>query len=94
MIRIQRFLKKVYKKIQEKRAKELNKKLLAAIVAYKTEKRREYEMDAAKVIESVYNKYLFRQHLTRAISSRQFLVDGLMDLAKINRCRKMWICRR
>ena len=65
----------------------------AAIIAYKTEKRKDYEMEAAEVIEQTYKKFMFRQRLQQAIISRSFMMKGVIDIATINRCRKMWICR-
>ena len=64
------------------------------MVAFKTEKRRDFEMDAAKVIEEIYKKHKFREHLNQAIVSRKYMIQSIFDLASINRCRKMWICRR
>jgi predicted GNAT family N-acyltransferase len=63
LIKIQRFMKKVYKVIQEKRAVELQAKLLKAIVAFKTEKRKDFEIEAAEVIEKTYRKFCFRDQL-------------------------------
>lgn len=80
--------------MQLKRAEEVQRKIQEAVIKFKTVKRRDYEQDAAEVIEEVYNKYLFRDHLVRAINCRQFLLTGLMNLAAINRSRKMWICRK
>ena len=66
----------------------------AAIVAYKTEKRREFEVDAAVIIEKTYRKFVFRHQLQRAIASRAFMINGLTQVANINRCRKIWIAKR
>lgn len=71
----------------------MQKQLQQAIVAFKTEKRKDFEMDAAEIIEEIYRKHVFRDHLNKAIQSRTFMLKGILDLATINRCRKMWICR-
>ena len=67
--------------------------MLSAIVAFKTEKRKDFETEAAEVIERTYRKHVFRDHLAQAIQSRQLMMKGIFNLASINRCRKMWICR-
>lgn len=46
------------------------------------------------MIEEVYRKHIFRDQLFQALQSRQFMMKGIFDLASINRCRKMWICRK
>mmetsp|Transcript_14062 Transcript_14062/g.21913 ORF Transcript_14062/g.21913 Transcript_14062/m.21913 type:complete len:343 (+) Transcript_14062:1579-2607(+) len=51
-------------------------------------------MEAVEVIEKTYEKFRFRQHLQQAINTRQFMIKNILDLASINRSRKMWICRR
>lgn len=61
---------------------------------FKTEKRKDFETDAAVVIEEVYAKHVFREYMNQAIQSRQFMMKGIWDLATINRCRKLWVCRR
>lgn len=86
-------MRKTYNRMQEKRAQEVQEKMLAAIVAFKTEKRKDFETEAAEVIERTYRKHVFRDHLAQAIQSRQFMMKGIFNLASINRCRKMWICR-
>lgn len=65
-----------------------------ALVAFKTQIRKDQEEDAAQVIQEVYTKHVFRDHLLQAVKCRQFMMKGIFDLASINRCRKMWICRR
>jgi hypothetical protein len=49
-------------------------KLKAALVAFKTEKRKDFEMDAAKVIEEIYKKHKFRQELNQAVVSRKYMI--------------------
>lgn len=94
LTRLQKYMKKTYYKIQKKRANEFQVKLQKAIVAFKTEKRKDFETEAAEVIEKTYRKHVFRDHLNQAIISRQFMMKGIFDLATINRSRKIWICRR
>lgn len=65
-----------------------------AITRFKTKIRFQLESDAAVVISNVYHKHVFRDKLFQAIQSRQFVKKGIFDLATINRCRKMWICRK
>jgi hypothetical protein len=60
-------MKKAYKKLQKNRAEELQLKIQTAIVKFKTEKRKDFEKDAAYVIEEVYNKYVFREYMNQAI---------------------------
>ena len=87
-------MKASYQKLQKSRADEVQKRLLQSIVLFKTEKRKDFETDAAVIIEEVYVKHVFREYLNQAIQSRQFMMKGIWDLATINRCRKLWICRR
>lgn len=61
---------------------------------FKTEKRKDFEVEAAVVIEHVYHRHVFREHLHQSIMSRKFMMSGIYNAATINRCRKMWICRR
>jgi len=56
-------MKDCYKRIQAKRAKIVNQNIHDAIVAFKTEKRKDFETDAAEVIEEVYRKHVFREHM-------------------------------
>lgn len=87
-------MKATYERMQQKRAKQFQEKLLDALIKFKTEKRKDFEMDAAEVIEHVYHRHVFREHLHQAIVSRKFMMSGIYNAATINRCRKMWICRR
>lgn len=68
--------------------------MLAAFVKFKTEKRKDFETEAAAVIEHIYYRHVFREHLHQSIMSRKFMMSGIYNAATINRCRKMWICRR
>lgn len=56
-------MKKWYTKIQINRADELQKKIHSALIEFKTEKRRDFEKDAAACIEEVYRKHVFREYL-------------------------------
>lgn len=59
--------KSAYKRLQKTRADEVQKRFLEAIVLFKTEKRKDFETDAAVVIEEVYVKHVFREFLNQAI---------------------------
>jgi hypothetical protein len=45
----------------------MHKKALAAVVSFKTEKRRVFEQDAGTVIQKVYRTNVFREDLHHAI---------------------------
>lgn len=56
-------MKDCYKRIQSKRAIDFHEKVMNAFVKFKTEKRKDFEMDAAVVIEHVYQRHVFREYL-------------------------------
>jgi hypothetical protein len=45
--KIQRLMRRTFTRMQTQRAKNMHQRVQKAIIAYKTEKRREYEVDAA-----------------------------------------------
>jgi len=85
-------MKNKFEQLMEERALQFKQQATEAILAYKTEKRKDYETKAAKVLADVYKKKVFRDKLAASIRGRQKVIQSINNYAIIMRLRKFCIC--
>jgi hypothetical protein len=85
-------MERSYILLKEDRARKFNIRALDALSRYKTEKRKDYETRAAKVMTDVYKKKCFRDHLQKSIKGRQKVISVINNYALVMRLRKYMIC--
>ena len=69
--------------IIDKKAKLFFEKAQRAIVKFKTEKRKDYELKASQVLTDTYKKHMFRNQLAKALKDRQKVIYHLSNYGVI-----------